>query len=154
MSGARLCIKCLRLSFCRKKRARVVSDEEMENPHFINDARQTIGDRLSAAPDGIDVIDVLMSLYRDYPGRIVDARGVEVFLDTDLLETEQARAWLRAFLRADGPRRRAAYLRPEARERFRIIASIIRAAYPDEAMMWGVRPVNDNAAGENGPSAA
>ena len=149
-----LCIRCLRLGYCRNKFARVVSDEELRNPRFIDDARRTIGDRLRAAPEQSDVIDVLMSLYRDYSGRIVDARGVEVFLDTDALESEQARAWLRAFHRADAPRRRAAYLRPEARERFRIVASIIRAAFPDAAMMWGVRPVNDNASGHNGPNAA
>jgi hypothetical protein len=139
-----VCTKCLRLGFCRRRIVRVVSDAELAQAAFIEDARVTIGERLRSSPDGVENIDYIANLYRDFRGRVIGPDDDEVFLDTELLEGETAKDWLREFVRERGPRQRAAYVRDEARERFRVVATIIRAAFPDDAMMWGVRAANEN----------
>lgn len=139
-----VCTKCLRLGFCRRNTVRVVSDAELAQAAFIEDAQVSIGARLRSSPDNIEHIDYLTDLYRDFRGRVIGPDGGEVSLDTELLEGETARSWLREFIRPRGPRERAAYLRSQAKERFRVVATIIRAAFPDDAMMWGVRASNEN----------
>ena len=134
-----LCSCCVTLGYCRKLKSWIVTDEELNNPEFLRDVRITAGE-LGKTRD--EWIEYLSNLYRDYPGRILDAQGEEVFLNMELLE-EASPYWFRDTCKAPllrvTPR-----LRIEARERFRVMATILRACFPDKAQFWGVRPANDN----------
>ena len=135
-----LCFNCFSHGYCRKTSSRIVSDDEM-TPAFVSDVKETARS-LNVSP--YDWREHLSDLYRDYKGRIIDEDGNEVFLDTEVFEFPHHREWSRDFMAhlAEGS---APRIRAESRERIRVMASILRAAFPAEADMWGVRAANDNA---------
>lgn len=134
-----LCPRCLLLGYCRKLNTRLISDEELADPEFIRDVR-AFTESLGKTRD--EWKDYLADLYRDYRGRILDVQGEEIFLDMELLE-QASTYWFRDTCQASLPHVRPR-LRIEARERFRVLATILRASFPDAAQFWGVRPANDN----------
>lgn len=136
-----LCVTCFGLGYCKKLFSRLVSDRELENPHFRDDVRQFAR---SLDVPAAEWRDYLLDLYCHYPGRIVDQNGAETFLNMEEFEVPHVREWCRDWINgvpsASGPSR----LRSESRERIRALASILRAAFPEEAFTWGLRAANDN----------
>lgn len=135
------CLACLSSGRCLKKIALTVSDDELRNPKFLTDVR------LSARKKNVSShrwLDYLCSLYRDYDGTIFDHDGKEVLLDLEAFESVQIREWFRSWISAPDAGDKPPRLRSESRERVRLLATILRAAFPGEARLWGVEPANDN----------
>jgi hypothetical protein len=137
------CECCLVLDHCRNINAKLVSDSELSDPEFIRDVR--------GFAHGLNVSsyhwrDFLTDLLRDYKGWIEGPDGTEAFLNMRAFEIENQRAWFRDFCCTPTKDHIKPYVRKEARGRAKILATILRAAYPNEALMWGVRAANDNEA--------
>ena len=136
-----VCFDCLPDGICRNERTALVSDKALSTPEFIRDLRSfAYGLKVSS----YHWHDVLCDLYRDYPGCIINENGEEVFLDMHVFEMPTIRDWFRDFCCTPVPATITPYVRGEARERARILATILKASYPKDAMMWGVRAANDN----------
>lgn len=136
-----LCTFCLTGGYCRRLHTQIVSDVDLANPDFIRDLR-AFAFRLGINDE--DWQEYLTNLYRDYPGWIADANDHETFLDMEEFERPFIREWFRGFCCTPCPPDVQPRVRPEARERVRILATILKAHDPVPAMMWGVSPANDN----------
>ena len=136
-----LCRCCDVLDHCRNIKVHLVRDSEISNPDFIRDLRDFA---FSLNISSYSWREHLHDLYRDYRGWIVGEDGREVFLNMRIFEFDSHRAWFRDFCCTPTSEFIKPYVRKEARGRARILATILRAAYPHEAMLWGVRPANDN----------
>lgn len=135
-----LCFNCISQGYCKNEVARLVTDAEIANQHWVRDIR------LFAATFSIqpcDWAEYLTNLYRDYLGWIIDPTGSETFLNLDPLFEQNARFFFRDFCRAPNPKANC-FVRPQSWERVRVLATILRARFPAEAQMWGVRAANDN----------
>ncbi len=135
------CQCCTVIEYCRNVRTFLVSDAELSNPEFIRDVRDFA--------HGLDISSYhwrehLNNLYRDYYGVILDSDGREVFLNMRVFEFENARHWFRDFCCRPTKPQVKPYVRRQASGRAKILATILRAVYPDTTMMWGVRAANDN----------
>lgn len=141
-----LCTRCRLLGFCQNIQTKLVTNAELENSEFIRDVRATAFDE---GVNDTEWHEHLSNLYRDYRGWIIDedANGGEeneVFVNTDELELPSIREWFRDFCCTPCPVHVTPRVRPEARERVRVLATILRATYPVRASLWGVRPANNN----------
>lgn len=140
---------------CAGRASRLVSDTEINNSEFVRDVRNF------AAPLGLrpaEWLDRILELLALYDGCIVDGRGRPVHLDTTIfLPTDdeidngtaavieyRMRNWFEETFATPVPESVTPHVRVEAKERFRIVASILRARFPMQAAMWGVRAANDN----------
>ncbi len=143
-----LCLNCQYLGYCPKRLSPVVTDEEM-TPIFIGNVRNFV--YAKRIPES-RLIDFFADLVRDYSGRFFDPVHVidpctgmlrEVEVSLDALEDAPREWWRDAFCRPclDVTKVR---VRTEARERYRVAATILRASYPFEASLWPVIPANDN----------
>jgi hypothetical protein len=137
------CACCDVVDFCRNIKSRLASDSELSDPEFIRDVRDFA---YSLNISSYQWREYLNNLYRDYRGWIEGTDGLEVFLNMRVFEIENHRAWFRDFCCTPTKDHIKPYVRKEARGRVQILATILRAAYPDKTMMWGVRPANDNKA--------
>ena len=134
-----LCSLCLRLGYCRKLTSFLVSDAELSNPNFVADLRRYTA---SLDIDPGEWHDALTDKYRDYPGRIIGPDGQEVMLDMEQFELPHIREWFRDYVCNPCPPGKTPRLRRENKERVRILATIMRAVAPMEALTWGA--ANDN----------
>ncbi len=136
-----LCMNCLPLGYCAKLNCILVSDKELNNLDFVEDVR-SCAQNLRIKPSGWR--DFIYDTYRDYPGRVLGSNGEEVFLDLEVFETDGIREWFRDWILRSERLCRSKTLRIESRERVRVIATLLRAQNPRAALIWGVRPANDN----------
>ncbi|MCI4663728.1 MAG: hypothetical protein MRY74_03310, partial [Neomegalonema sp.] len=136
-----LCNQCVVGEVCRCRSAWLVSDAELSNPEFIRDVR-AFAHALGVAPDAWR--DYLSNLYRDYPGAILMRAGVEIFLDMSEFERPNIHSWFDHFCCAPCPDHVTPYLRQEAWERGRVLATILRARFPEKAAFWGLAGLADN----------
>lgn len=123
---------------------RIVTDEELNNDLFRLDGLNSVRNKVLPIPRRV-CTDYFTDLYRDLHGCFVNVNGTEAFLDLDPL-WETPDEWWRDAVRTLEPRTNAIRLQAENSERLRIILSIFRACFPEHAMLWGVRPDNDNVA--------
>lgn len=141
-----LCVNCTNNGFCMNQSISIVCNEKLNDPVYLTDLKD-FARSLSVSDSHWQ--DHVADLYRDYSGWIRGVDGEEVFLDMAEFERPNIREWFRDFLRpiqaGTTPR-----VRREARERVRILATILSARYPFDAMLWGLeiansnhRPVND-----------
>jgi hypothetical protein len=77
-------------------------------------------------------LDFLTDLYRDYRGCIVDEMGRTVLLDMEVFEVPHIRDWFRDFCCTQCPPHITPYVRGEAKERVRILATIMRTLSYEE----------------------
>ncbi len=141
-----LCMNCLSLGVCRKIKCQIVSDGELSSTLFVEDVRTAAK---NLAVPSCKWRDYLYDLYRDYPGRVIDEFGDEVFLDFEAFETPGTREWFRDWVYRNPSSYPVRRLRSESFERVRVIATLLRASSPKSAILWGVRPANDNRAPQN-----
>ena len=134
-----LCGECYLQGYCRRLQSRLVTDDEL-TPSFLRAVRTHLCG-LTVTPGRMAAY--LDAAYRDYPGRIVDARGDEVDLDTDFFDLPNLRYWFRDLCR-ELPDHVRPRLRREARARFKVVASILRAYDPLPARLWGKEVANDH----------
>ncbi len=118
--------------FTPKIKTTIVEDADLSDAllvfhvrHFLN--AQNIGCSAMA--------DWLVDLYRDYKGIIVDAHGQEIFLNTEVL-FEIGHEWYRDLMKVP-PLSNRLHVRREARQRWRVMLTILRACFPEEAQKWG-----------------
>lgn len=137
------CPICPCRDYCRQRRTEIVTDTQLDDAEFIRDLRAHTSS-LNVNDEGWR--DYLTDCYRDYRGWISDRDGNEVFLDMDELERPSIREWFRDFCCRPCPDHVTPHVRKEAWERVRIVATIMKAKFPAEAIMWGVRAANDNCA--------
>mgnify|MGYP003633463004 FL=1 len=118
-----------------------MTDKELANPDFIRDVKSSAR-RLGIMPHAW--LDALSDMYCHYKGCIVDSSGLEILLDLEPLERPHIREWFRDWVCAPLDSGTYPRVRRESRERIRVLATILRACFPDCARMWGVRAANDN----------
>lgn len=140
-----LCPTCLGVGYCRELNTPLVTDAELADPEFIRDLRNFA----SGLPlNCYDWLDGLSDLYRDYPGWIMGPDGQEVLLDMEQFEQPNICYWFREFCCTACPPNVTPRVRKEARERVRVLATILRARFRGDALMWGLRAANDNEPGK------
>ena len=133
----------------------LVNDAELSHPPFIRAIRT------AAYEEGVEAGDWLEHLYnllRDAESIIDRGNGpVDITLnefeasdrdfDTDAYKRtyERMRDWFGSNCCSPVDPDKRAFVRPEARERFRILATILCAYYPERARGWPrIIPANDN----------
>ncbi|MCB1838646.1 MAG: hypothetical protein KDI61_00080 [Alphaproteobacteria bacterium] len=122
----------------RCERTRLVTDAELGDPAFIRSLRGFCY-RLNVS--SYQWLDFLTDLYRDYRGCIVDEAGHRVYLDMDVFEIPHIRDWFRDFCCTPCPPHITPYVRGEAKERARVLATILTPIrYP--ALIMPLRPGN------------
>lgn len=140
---------------CAGRASRLVSDTEINNSEFVRDVRNFAA-RLGVRP--AEWLDRILELFAQFDGCIVNAAHQPAHLTTDiLLPTDEEidddkgaviesriRNWLEETFATPVPENVDPHVRVEARERFRIVASILRARFPSHAIGWGLRGANDN----------
>jgi hypothetical protein len=119
----------------------VVTDDELDNSEFVRDVR-ALAFSLDIAPYAwLDYADVLLQGYR---GWISDRSGEEVFLDMEEFDRAAIEDWFERFCCTPCPPEVTPRVQGRSRERVRIVATILRAHFPVQAMLWGVRAANVN----------
>lgn len=136
-----LCANCIELGHCARCAAVLVSDAELKNADFIRDVRAFA---FSLGVSKHHWLEFLTDLYRDYPGVIIGPNSAESLLDMDALEVPHIQDWFHAFCCKPCPPETRPRVRAEAKERVRILATVLRACYPAAAQGWGLRAANDN----------
>lgn len=136
-----LCAECIGHGFCKKCESVLVTDTELEDPIFRRNVQRTAHNLDVSASDWLEHVN---DLYREYRGRIVTKNGAEVLLDMECFETSSIREWFRDFVNAPVDADKPSRLRGESKERIRALATILRAHYPVEAMLWTVEVANDD----------
>ena len=138
-----------------KRGVRLVSDKELSSGEFVRDVRNFAADLGERPAEWLDYVLELLALL---DGCIVDGRGQPAYLSTEIfLPTDQEiddgvgavieyrmRNWFEETFATPVPESVTPHVRIEAKERFRIVATILRARFPAQAAMWGVRAANDN----------
>lgn len=121
---------------------RLVTDAELESGVFVTDVK-TFASRLRIPRRRF--VDWLTDGYRDAEVYIVDEEGNPVDLDFEALEEEDGdevrnriEDWLKDWLKRP-ERHFTPRLRVEARERVRLVATLLRAIFPKESVVWGMR---------------
>ena len=115
------CALCIIEDTCA--RTRLVTDRELADPAFIRRLRNVC---LRLNVSSYQWLDLLTDLYRDYRGCIVDEAGRTVYLDMDVFEIPHIRDWFRDFCCTPCPTHITPYVRGEAKERVRILATILQ----------------------------
>jgi hypothetical protein len=135
-----ICVNCLLLGYCRDRKTLIVKRDDLKSD-FIRDVRE-FAFSLGLTRDAWH--ETLVNWLRDYRGLIINAKGDPVDLDTSVFETASIRDWFRdtccTLPTPDGAR----YVRVQAQQRFIVLATILRATFPRESLLWGVRAANDN----------
>jgi hypothetical protein len=135
-----LCLNCMRHGYCRSLTTLIVTLNDL-TPALIQDVR-SFAFSLGLSRDAWH--ETLIDWLRDYRGAIVNTKGDPVDLDTSVFEIESIRDWFRDTCCTLPTRSGAHYVRVEAQPRFIVMATILRATFPKESLMWGLRAANDN----------
>lgn len=143
------CQTCQFLGCCRKPKCPIVTDLEIANERFIRCVRATALDQSIASRAWVET---LYDWLRDYSGCFADTRGRLVELDMSHLEYPEGEEkdeapyarWYHDFCNTPCPPNVTPFVRKEAWERVRIVATLLRATYPVRASTWGKVPANDN----------
>ena len=142
--NADLCTSCLALGYCRDLKVVQVTDTQLADPELIRDVRATAYGCGKSADGWLEYAN---NLYRDFRGRIV-TRGCasceEVWLDMEELEAPCFRDWCAEWCCQPCPANVQPHVRKEAWERVRVLATILKASFPEQARYWGLRAANDN----------
>ena len=138
----KFCNACLNNALRQWPIVDLVTDSQLRNPAYLHDMRVFTAS-LDISPD--DWPDFICDLYRDFRGLVVDQEGHTIGLNTDLLDTY--REWYRDWANKPVVPGIMPRLRKEAKARIRVIATILRAAFPEQTSSWGDEPSNDNSPG-------
>lgn len=112
----------------------IVSDAELDNPEFLRDLRIFAANlRVSRGR----WLDWLADGYRDADAILVDDCGDPADVDLELLELDGIEWWFKDWCKRP-PAGITPRLRIEARERVRVVATLLRLIFPKESIVWGV----------------
>jgi len=136
------------LGYCKNIVTPLVTDQELQNPEFVRDVRNFAAN-LNISSHRF--ADTLIDMFRDYRGWVSrDGKAWEVRtrllydLDTDeqinpqdIKRHETKReVWFRSFA-SPVPQHIRPYIRVEARDRARVVSTILRTRFSDRARQWG-----------------
>ena len=138
----KLCSTCLDNAYRRARLVMMFTDAEITNPAFIVDFR-AFASSLGISPERWP--DYAVDLYRDFDGFIRDYEGHLIRLNTQHLEVYPE--WWRDWVNTPVEPGIVPRLRKESKARVRVLATILKIAFPDEAAGWGLAPANDNEPG-------
>ncbi len=129
-----LCLECVKNGYCVRITSRVVTIDEVLDPLFVYDVRDFCW-RLGISRDAW--LDRLAGWLRDFDGHFVDQAGRSVEIDLESFDTPSIRYYFRdnACTRPNPN----GYVHPMAVERFRVMATILKARFPVVASTWGKR---------------
>lgn len=125
--------------YCRARKVQLVTISDLESETFRYDVRHFLS-HLRLNPH--TALDRLSALYRDAPCSEVFAGEHWFDFDTSALEFPTFPWWYRDLCRLP-PKGTATRLRPERREAFRILATLLRLIFPAETSFWGRRKTDD-----------
>jgi hypothetical protein len=117
------CSLCIIENTCTQ--TRLVTDRELADPAFIRRLRDHC---YSLNISSYQWLDFLTDQYRDLRGCIVDHTGRTVYLDMEVFEVPHIRDWFRDFCCTPCLPHITPYVRGEAKERVRILATILNSA--------------------------
>lgn len=138
------CRKCAVEQYCKRFVTPIFTEEELRRPFFQADIKAfLVGYTFQHYVLPGEWHDHMVGLYRDYRGWIKGANGKQVFLDLSVFELPHIREWFRDYIQIV-PNGVETRLRGESKERVQVLATIMRAHFPVEASLWGVRAANDN----------
>jgi|GEM_PF-3904400 hypothetical protein len=148
------CQTCCQIGFCR--RWLIVSDDELRNPYFVIDVRNYVH-WLGISPGRL--LDQLLNSIARVDGDFRNPAGFRVDLNFDVFEPtdkqidqgrydtskETVREWFFYNFGREWSDETQARLHGQGRERFRSIATIVRARYWGDTRVqaWGIRVAND-----------
>ena len=129
-----LCNDCFLAAQCQKLNVQIVSLADVADPAFVYDVRDFCW-RLGISRDAW--LDRLADWLRDFNGQFVDEAGQPVEINLDAFDGPN----VRYYFRDNGCTRPNpnGYVHPIATERFRVVATILKARFPVVASTWGKR---------------
>lgn len=122
----------------RRRLVRVVTDERLQCPAYLADMR-ALTSSLGISPD--EWPDFLSDIYRDFPGSLSNEEGHLVSLNLEHLEVY--REWYRDWVNTPVPSGVMPRLKSGSKARIRVLATLLRIAFPQEEKKWGNRADND-----------
>lgn len=128
--------------FREDQKFKIVSDTELDDKNFRLDGFNAA--RIHLRGTHRKCLDIVDNLNRDFTGVFINDEGNEVFVNLTPLWDKTSVEWFRDAVQTAKPRTKAIILRPENRERIRLLLTISRACFPKDAKHWGVRPSSDN----------
>lgn len=134
------CFECQLLGYCRNRQIKLVPTARLEDAEYIRDLKSFT---CSLGVSDADWQEHINDLYRDMSGWIIGHNGTEVFLNMEEFERPSIREWFRDFAQPCPPHVMPR-VRCEAKERVRILATVLSAHFPVQSVLWGIRPANDN----------
>ena len=141
MSQCQLCKACEPFGRCARLEVPLVTNKELDDPEFIRDVRGYIAD---LPVSSWAMLDYLLDGYRDYQGWVYHPlTNAHLFLDIDELIECDHREWFRD-LAAPIPAHVKPRLHQSTRDRFRVVATILRLMDRKGTAHWGLRAANDN----------
>ncbi len=129
-----LCLECVKNGYCVRITSHVVTVNEVLDPYFVYDVRDFCW-RLGISRDAW--LERLAGWLRDFDGHFVDQAGQSVEIDLEAFDTPSIRYYFRdnACTRPNPN----GYVHPMAVDRFRVMATILKARFPVVASTWGKR---------------
>lgn len=128
------CSECEIKGYCKEIKVEIVSLSDMQNPQYVYDVRDFCW-RLGISRDAW--LDRLAGWLRDFDGHFVDQTGRSLEIDLEAFDTPSIRYYFRdnACTRPNPN----GYVHPMAVDRFRVMATIVKARFPVVASTWGKR---------------
>lgn len=123
----------------RRRIVQIVTDEELKNPAYLKGVRD-FSSRLNIPANRW--LERLIDWYRDFDGFVCDHEFHVIDLNTEYLEVGPE--WYRDWVNTPVPSGVMPRLRKESKPRIRVLATILKTAFPAEAATWGLSPANDN----------
>ena len=114
----------------------IVTDADLENSELVRDARTFAAN--IRVPRG-RMLDFLADGYRDCDTIRVEAEGNRAEIDLELLERDGIEWWFKDWCKRPLPNV-TPRVRVEARERARVVITLLRLIFPKESVVWGVDP--------------
>jgi hypothetical protein len=117
----------------------IVEDEKLETPAYLADLR-AFTSKLGISPD--DWLNFASDVLRDFNGFIRNKEGHLMSLNMEVLEVY--REWYRDWVNTPVKPGVMPRLPSGSRPRIRVLATILRIAFPDQEAKWGNHSANDN----------
>ena len=137
------CDQLLVVGYCPICDVPMVTNKEMDDPEFIRDVRQYLAKHeVSSWSLRNHLQDSYMDAMREVYHPLTRKR-----FDLDMSDFDGAgyREWFRDLKRPIPPEHKP-YIQARTRDRFRVMATVLRAIDPIGTAHWGLRPANDDAA--------
>lgn len=132
------CALCDGMARQRARCVCLVTDKRLRSPSYLQDVRKFTSN-LAIPPK--ECADYFTNIFRDFNGFICTEEGHLVSLNMEALEVYSE--WYRDWLNTPPPVGVLPRLPRRSKARIRIIATLLRIAFPDQEEGWGDSAEND-----------